>query len=878
MSYSYRIRGARWLRMWTAADRSSVYAAQSEAQKIADTLCDVPWTRAKSDGPAMFPLTAAKTLDENPANRDLFDAALFCAEHSDGAHRAYANAAMYLFKLPSTSGVSLKSVTVHVESDAYNALGARIAVHLLSSAELPTVCAVVRTGDAHAEGVAARRTVERDGRNYWYSNSADVTITGGTSESPAAIGELTQYLAVFVGMENYATSRNEWLEGASYIRNLIEIETDAVVTGWTDGSTHECANEGAAPEFNVTRAMAAHGRQGRSFKFAAERLSNGWQVPEATGTAPSKGGYWSSSSDHSPSNRAVEIEFPVVGAAICPALETGAYSLCVELRAGGDGNVLPALRFRALAYNGTLTSGAAALDYRTGTMDDLRPLSAYKLLSGGAARSVMLVGSAEMSTAVADTGGNGAQGKAGLLVVGGDDGVHVLGMAAGFYGTGTPFVASKIGLVPAGSDVKAAEGRADFIICRAAPRFLGDGSSFAGGTLPMDLVDCDFAAVGRTDGGFCLNGGATVPVDGEILGFAHDYTCFKGAFFVYGDLRSVNGVKCRNVARVTLGATGVRVERPAWDAAITPDRHADFRISSCPAAPRKFLVTGAFDHLAHAPSTDYGGRAILALSDASGTTVATAGVASLSAVSGVIGDEHPTFHELLTFTSTSNFGVYWQTGGTATTYDAGDLPDTNAAAGAAVAGLRAVYGDVYDGLLAPAGEEADGAGFVVEREARTFPLSTGTDATRKVWTVGASALLVPFSAPIGFRAAKVKLEWTVPASPETSNELESIETGDGVPAPRFAVWLMRGRRVEEADGLTAHELWDATACECGGWELVGTADADDESATLDLARPLADAVGTFLLTAWASQDAFDPSGEASQYGVSGWRPDITLIG
>lgn len=245
-TYTYKLKGARWLRMWMAADRSSVYAAQSEAQKIADTLCDVPWTRAKSDGPAMFPLTAAKSLDENPANRDLFDAALFCAEHSDGAHRAYANAAMYLFELPATTGVHLNSVKVHVESDAYNALGARIAVHLLSSAELPTDCATVRTGAAHAEGVAARRTVERDGRNYWYSNSADVTITGGTSESPAAIGDLKQYLAVFVGMENYATSRNEWLEGASYIRNLIEIETDAVVTGWTAGRTYDCSDAGTA--------------------------------------------------------------------------------------------------------------------------------------------------------------------------------------------------------------------------------------------------------------------------------------------------------------------------------------------------------------------------------------------------------------------------------------------------------------------------------------------------------------------------------------------------------------------------------------------------------------------------------------------------------
>ena len=145
-TYTYKLKGARWLRMWTAADRSSVYAAQSEAQKIADTLCDVPWTRAKSDGPAMFPLTAAKSLDENPANRDLFDAALFCADHSDGAHRAYANAAMYLFELPTTTGVHLNSVKVHVESDAYNALGARIAVHLLSSAELPTDCATVRAG------------------------------------------------------------------------------------------------------------------------------------------------------------------------------------------------------------------------------------------------------------------------------------------------------------------------------------------------------------------------------------------------------------------------------------------------------------------------------------------------------------------------------------------------------------------------------------------------------------------------------------------------------------------------------------------------------------------------------------------------------------
>lgn len=241
--FTYKIKGARWLRKYTAPSASPVYAAASDAQNIADTLCDVPWTRADSDGPAMFPQHDAKALDANPGNRDLFDAAAFCAEHVNGAHKVYANAAFYLFALPSAAqGKTLSSVKVHLASDPYNEFGARVAVHLLSSPGLPTDCGTVRTGVAHADGQMPRTVQTVDGVAYWYGASGDVTVALPQNSVTTA------YLGVFVGLENYARARGDWIEGASYIRNSVEIATADKITGWTSGSTEtiDCSDKGPA--------------------------------------------------------------------------------------------------------------------------------------------------------------------------------------------------------------------------------------------------------------------------------------------------------------------------------------------------------------------------------------------------------------------------------------------------------------------------------------------------------------------------------------------------------------------------------------------------------------------------------------------------------
>lgn len=250
MSYTYKLKGARWLRLYTAAATTPVYAAQSDAQAIADNLCDVPWTRADNDGPAMFPQHNSSTLDANVENRQYFDAAEFCAGHENGAHRVYANAAMYLFALPAAAqGVGLESVKVHVFSDPYNEFGARIAVHLLSTATLPTDCATVRSGTAHTEpdsgghGAVPRVVQTQNNQNYWYAAEGDVTV-----ELPAP-SQTTAYLAVFVGLENYARSRSEWIEGASYIRNAVEITTSSAISGWTEGALIDCI--GGISEFPV---------------------------------------------------------------------------------------------------------------------------------------------------------------------------------------------------------------------------------------------------------------------------------------------------------------------------------------------------------------------------------------------------------------------------------------------------------------------------------------------------------------------------------------------------------------------------------------------------------------------------------------------------
>ena len=271
MSYTYKLKGARWLRKYTAETTSPVYAAAVSAQAITDSMCDVKWERAQSDGPATFPSHQAveDALTRNVANRDLFDAAAFCAGHKDGQHRVYANAACYVFALPDEAvGATLSKVTAHVTSDPYNELGVRLAVHLMDEPEIPMDCAEVRSGVAHADGAMPRTSEEVDGRTYWNVADGDVEIA---LETPAA---LKRYLMLVVALENYSRARGDWIEGAAYIRNSVEIELAEAVAGWDAYDLHDCRNE-SIPPFHVLDGALPRATATYAAAFAATRLANG---------------------------------------------------------------------------------------------------------------------------------------------------------------------------------------------------------------------------------------------------------------------------------------------------------------------------------------------------------------------------------------------------------------------------------------------------------------------------------------------------------------------------------------------------------------------------------------------------------------------------
>ena len=234
-SYKYKIKGARFLRKYTARTTTPTYAAETDAQAIVDSFCNVPWERATVDQATMTSHSETiaegdtiSGLDRNVLDRDGFDAAMFCAGHSGGKHRAYANAACYVFELPDSAiGLSMASLAARVTSDPYNANGARLHVFTGSTTEIPLSCHTLRGEDSSGEivadgttasGVAPREVRTSGGTSTWHPKTATVTLepTGGLT--------LAKFLFVFVGLESYSTVRGNWLEGCSFIRNELEME------------------------------------------------------------------------------------------------------------------------------------------------------------------------------------------------------------------------------------------------------------------------------------------------------------------------------------------------------------------------------------------------------------------------------------------------------------------------------------------------------------------------------------------------------------------------------------------------------------------------------------------------------------------------------
>lgn len=248
---AYKIIGKRFLRKYTAPEATPVYAAATDAARIVRELCNVPWEASAVRQAEMPP----HGDESNPQNREKFDAALFCAGHADNMHRAYANAAVYRYALPSAAvGKTLTGLAVRVTSDPYNAAGARVHVFTGATGEIPTNCRTVR-GDGDdgqpladgtvAAGVAPRETKTIKGQDYWYPVTAEASLapTGGIV--------LQKYLYIAVVLESYATTRGNWLEGASYADNLVSVTLSAAVAGWTDGGTYDLCGSSSLRLINL---------------------------------------------------------------------------------------------------------------------------------------------------------------------------------------------------------------------------------------------------------------------------------------------------------------------------------------------------------------------------------------------------------------------------------------------------------------------------------------------------------------------------------------------------------------------------------------------------------------------------------------------------
>jgi hypothetical protein len=235
----YKAIGKRYLKRYTAAALTPVYAAATDAAAVVRALCDVEWSAATATAARMAYHTADEIDDAgttgfeaNVAMRDELDAALFCAEHAGGMHRAYANAACYVFELPDMSSYpDIVAVRARVVSDPYNSGGVRLAVHLADECVIPRDCATARAGIAHVAGVVPRaEEVGSDKRTYWHAASERVTV--------AVNAPGKKYLMLVVALEDYSRSRGDWLEGSAYILPEVEIETAGAIDSWSESGVN----------------------------------------------------------------------------------------------------------------------------------------------------------------------------------------------------------------------------------------------------------------------------------------------------------------------------------------------------------------------------------------------------------------------------------------------------------------------------------------------------------------------------------------------------------------------------------------------------------------------------------------------------------------
>ena len=255
MGFKYRIIGSRNLRKYIGRISEPSYMAEAQAQKIANTFCEIPWEPVSEKSAmttyhtdAVIDDTTGETgFDANVRLQDSFDAAAFCADHVGGMHKIYANAAVYKYKIPTGDvGKTLQSISVNTTSDPYNAQGVRLHIITNDDGVIPMGCHTLRGENSEgqviqdgttAQAVAIRTVRTVDGTDYWYPTVETAVIT------PTSSFVLGQYLLLVVAKESYSAVRGNWIEGSSFITNDVEIELDSESTSLSPDKPTDLSND-----------------------------------------------------------------------------------------------------------------------------------------------------------------------------------------------------------------------------------------------------------------------------------------------------------------------------------------------------------------------------------------------------------------------------------------------------------------------------------------------------------------------------------------------------------------------------------------------------------------------------------------------------------
>lgn len=886
---TYKLIGSRFLRKYTAKNLSPAYAAALDAQTVVDEFCNVPWELVNPKTSQFAYHTeevvdkeSGRTgLDENVAIRDSLDAALFCAEHSAGMHRAYAQAMCLRFTLPDDAvGASLSSLKLKVSSDPYNSGGCRVSAFTNSTGEIPTNCNTVRAGSVHADAQVPRTSQTSSGTTYWYAAQGDVTLT------PDSAITLQKYLFVFFGLEDYSITRGNWLEGSATLKNLVEITTSADVTGWTDGATYDLSAGDASEYAVVAGGVYPDIRDGYSgvdtiqLQRSGEELARQSSAGSTTGSIGLKKLQYGEILDlfNVPAEQVTciqELQF-------CASSKWQNVLVIGGTFDGGTWSNVPGIYFYNLAdkkpfRTSSLSASAPAFIFEIATAHGgLAAISAACIDSSYLRRHYMSFIAMDGTTY---GGASNALGIAPVAIFTTD--TYSDGIELDYHSTISGPVQLNVCTLMGHTGKQIAFSNC-FRNVYASSGTIG-GSYIAIGILDSNELDIvvlywyynsgwTTTATNRTQIAIEGSGVRVCPTKWMDVN-----DTVNALAVISGDLTSVGGTSCKNIAFLRPATSNFVVDVPDWDDDVTPDTYDEFMVSGYagPQIVNRLIVTGSFASLGgdrrfakmasivaggaigriSVPMSDYVPPTIVRITSVEPNTVYFSAPVDYVAPQ----DYYPNIHD--------------------------DVTDAQSAIG-----LRTLYAKLFLGKLTNlavpelplTNYQRPGALFVVRGDTVAVPVAAGTTTNLKTWQMTVAKLLVPFAVPTAFRANKIKLDWAA---------LTNATSG-----ARLACWLKRGVALEEYPAIKDPAIFDASKSSVDGWELVGTVSAVGTStATFELARALDGRVATLMFTAYINLDGLNPSSEmtlpqgvglANINGVdgttenlyTGWKPNITLIG